>query len=710
MRSSVQVRSEDSLPAPIAHRANVGRAVSLLPAITRPGEAPARPGDAPMPHDRTPPADAPAPSGSLTLTPATPSPADLRRFAPDAARILADRLQALMGGARFDRYFAGGKAIEVVDDTLTVRVPSAMLANLLERHYGSLLLREARELTGHTDAAVRFVVTGQLHHAGPGVEADGARASTSASASANAPSVPPAATRTTADAVRVRAPRSGAAPLRHALSEFIVGPTNRLAFESVADGLSCLEVSLARPLASASTHARASSALSHPAPLLITSRCGLGKTHLLQSAVRAASDRIPGCSARYITADAFADEFISAIKAKKMDAFRRAFRHLDVLAIDDLSMLTGKLSTQSELQQTIDAIRARGGWIVAAASGPIRGPMGLSEALVSRISCGMSATIAAPDRAFVNDLVITLAQRRGMVLEPDAALALSTHAIAAAITSATTSATSGTPAGTTAAIGSVSIRDLEGLVTRVEAVHRLLGGRVTTVGAGVSAGVGTSAVTGGGVRVSMASVAHVLRPPTSSRESERSPADASRPVRLDAIVQAGCALMGVGREELAGKGRHVRVVFARAIIAMVALRVTTASYPDIARAIGRPNHSTIVTAVTRLRRQIEEGVRVPMGTGQEDASITDLCDRLSTQAGPRSSASRGRSAPRRPHPRPASARPPPPLGPSPRPRRRSPLRNHAPHGRVHSSSSRALAGRPEHTPTLTRSVRARPAA
>lgn len=621
MRPSAPDRSSDSSSTLASNRTIVGRAVSLLstgtgtvPGVDHPGrpisravDAPQRPGDAPLAHDRTPPEQA---HSGMMLTPATPSPADLRKFAPDAARVLAERLMSLLGGARFDRYFDGGRAIEVIDDTLTVRVPSAMLANLLERHYGSLLLREARELTGHADANVRYAVTGQLHHAGASASADAPSAGT------NVPAAAPRVAATNAGAA-TRSARSGPAPLRHALSEFIVGPTNRLAFESIADGLSCLEVSLARPVASASTHARASSALAHPAPLLITARCGLGKTHLLQSAVRAATDRIPGCSARYITADAFADEFISSIKAKKMDAFRRAFRHLDVLAIDDLHMLTGKLSTQSELQQTIDAIRARGGWIIAAASAPIRGPMGLSESLVSRISCGMAATIAAPDRAFVNDLVIALAHRRGMVLEADAALAVSTHAIAmAAASGAQTTGSVATPGS-----AGVSVRDLEGLVTRLEAVHRLLGGRFGSGG-------------NGGARVSMASVSQVLRPQNGPRESDRSSGDATRPVRLDTIVDAGCAMMGVRREELAGKGRHVRVVFARAIIATVALRVTTASYPEIARAIGRPNHSTIVTAVTRLRRQIEQGVRVPMGSGIDDASIAELCDRLATQVAP----------------------------------------------------------------------------
>jgi hypothetical protein len=137
MRPSAPDRSSNSSSTLASNRTIVGRAVSLLstgtgavPAVNHPGrpisrsvDAPQRPGDAPLAHDRTPPEQAHA---GMMLTPATPSPADLRRFAPDAARVLAERLMSLLGGARFDRYFDGGRAIEVVDDTLTVRVPSTM--------------------------------------------------------------------------------------------------------------------------------------------------------------------------------------------------------------------------------------------------------------------------------------------------------------------------------------------------------------------------------------------------------------------------------------------------------------------------------------------------------------------------------------------------------------------------------------------------------
>jgi chromosomal replication initiator protein len=102
------------------------------------------------------------------------------------------------------------------------------------------------------------------------------------------------------------------------------------------------------------------------------------------------------------------------------------------------------------------------------------------------------------------------------------------------------------------------------------------------------------------------------------------PARAARPVRMDAIILSTCAAMGVEQVDLGGKTRHPRVVLARAIITHLARQMTTLSYPEIARAIGRPNHSTVITAIQRFAKQLEADQAVEAPGAPEARTLSVL--------------------------------------------------------------------------------------
>lgn len=91
-----------------------------------------------------------------------------------------------------------------------------------------------------------------------------------------------------------------------------------------------------------------------------------------------------------------------------------------------------------------------------------------------------------------------------------------------------------------------------------------------------------------------------LAPPTPRPEQPVRP-----PTRIAEVLMVVSTRMAVGIDELAARTRHPRVVWARAIIVHVARLYTTQSYPEIARAIGRPNHSTVVTAHFRLMHHLK---------------------------------------------------------------------------------------------------------
>jgi chromosomal replication initiator protein len=82
------------------------------------------------------------------------------------------------------------------------------------------------------------------------------------------------------------------------------------------------------------------------------------------------------------------------------------------------------------------------------------------------------------------------------------------------------------------------------------------------------------------------------------------------------------------------------VVLARAVSTALARRLTSASYPEIARAIGRPNHSTVITAHRRLDRQMAEGMRCEQRPGEPGVLVSELLDQLASQLAPHHASTR----------------------------------------------------------------------
>jgi chromosomal replication initiator protein len=155
----------------------------------------------------------------------------------------------------------------------------------------------------------------------------------------------------------------------------------------------------------------------------------------------------------------------------------------------------------------------------------------------------------------------------------------------------------------------LSVRDLEGMLTRVEAVQRV--------------DVGDGAPNEGPVRIGALAVRRALG---LGDNDALTPASAAmrRPLRAEQIIAHVCLTLGVERSDLASTTRHKRVVLARAIITHACRELTTMSFPEIARALGRPSHSTVITAQQRLARQIESGEVWGIGAGGEGVTIAAL--------------------------------------------------------------------------------------
>ena len=491
-----------------------------------------------------------------------------RTAAPSLRRLVRDCISEAVGTTSFERYFARAVDIRVEDDSLELAAPSQFLAQFLDRRFGDVIRGAVQADATLSDRSqrVRFTVNKRMPTPAPPPQPGAGRA-TPRDAGPQTPA--PGAATSAPGRPRLRArKRADAAPMLR-LDEMVVGSPNELAYTAacrLADAGAEPEFSL----------------------LFVHGACGVGKTHLLQGLARRFQERSPGAKVRYLTGEAFTNEFVGAIRADCTESFRRAYRNVDLLCIDDVHFLTSKQATQKEFLHTLDTINLDGARLALASDEHPTRVNAFSASLSSRFLAGLVAEMEPPTIAMRIEYLRRESRKRDLNLN-DEALRLIAEA-------------------PEAENRSPNFRDLGGALTRVEALHRLVGrhasGEVGLLTVRRALGLTEPGARAGGGR------------------------DVRRPIRLERIMDVVCSELEVEQTDLFGRGRHKKVVLARALITLLARRLTTRSYPEIARGIGRPNHSTVITAHQRIERHMAEGLLVEVGSGADGLTIEDLAARL----------------------------------------------------------------------------------
>ena len=162
---------------------------------------------------------------------------------------------------------------------------------------------------------------------------------------------------------------------RYSFDTFVVGPSNRLAFSAAQ--------------AVAETPGVAYN------PLFLYSGAGLGKTHLLQAIGRTCALR--GMSVLYVTSEQFTNEFIGAIRNRTTEDFRKRYRSVQMLLVDDVQFLSGKEQTHEGFFHTFNDLHNSGNQVVVSSDRPPRALPLMEERLRSRFEWGLIADIQPPD-------------------------------------------------------------------------------------------------------------------------------------------------------------------------------------------------------------------------------------------------------------------------------------------------------------------------
>jgi chromosomal replication initiator protein len=300
-------------------------------------------------------------------------------------------------------------------------------------------------------------------------------------------------------------------------------------------------------------------------PLFIHGGAGLGKTHLLQAIVNYLGWNYPNHRALYVSTEAFLNDFIQSIRNNSQAEFKKRYREMDVLLLDDIQFMESKEGLQEEFFHTFNSLHGAGRQIVLSSDRPPKNIATLEDRLRSRFEWGLTCDIQPPD---LETRVAILRRKVDNDHQPVPAEIL--EFIASHI--------------------SDNIRELEGALIRVCAYASLTGAPLTM---------------------------DLARRVLSDIVSDTTP----RPLTAADILVATADRFGYDVEQLKGRRRHRDLVQARQVAMYVCRQLTDLSYPSIAREFGGRDHTTIIHAVDKVELLLRERQDV---YDQVTALITEL--------------------------------------------------------------------------------------
>ena len=283
-------------------------------------------------------------------------------------------------------------------------------------------------------------------------------------------------------------------------------------------------------------------------PLFIHGRPGLGKTHLLHAIGNYVGRFGSALTVRYATVEQFTNEFIQAIRSGRTESFKHSFRGADVLLLDDIQFLADKARTEEELFHTFNALHDAGRQLVLTSDRSPRELERLEERLGERFASGLVVALESPD----------LPVRRA-ILEKRARLD-AVKADGALLDEIATSITT-------------SVRALEAALIQVIAYSSLRGETPTP-----------------------ALAREVLRHYAPSPHGER--------CTVAAIIELTAAHLGVDPSALLARDRRPAVSHARKVAMYLARELTDHSLPAIGREFGDRDHSTVLSAIRGISRDL----------------------------------------------------------------------------------------------------------
>lgn len=454
-----------------------------------------------------------------------------------------------VGEPRYNLWFHRHTKFTWQDERLTVGVPNLHFQDWLDRTFGDAVRAAAAEVFGQP-MQVRFAIDPELFQQARREQEE----SRGARGEAPAPTAAEEVRRPKGDETDRRSPvlnpRSSKRRWRR-LGDFVVGPCNRVA------------------------HAAAVSVVEAPGdganPLVLYGPVGTGKTHLLEGVYAGLRRAHPDWRVCYVAAEEFTNRFLQALFHGKVAGFRKHFREVDALLLDDLQFLARKRATHEEFLHTLDALQTDGRQVVVTCDcHPKLADVFLPE-LTDRLLGGALWGLTPPD-ADTRLEILRAKAGRGEAPLPDEVLRFVATQLRG------------------------NVRELEGALHGLRHYARVVGRAVD-------------------LALAREALADLLR-------------HAVRVVRLEDVDAAVCRALRLEGGALQAKQRAWAVSHPRMVAMYLARKHTAASYSEVGQHFGGRNHSTAVAAEKKVRQWLQEKGELALGEHRlAVAEVVELVER-----------------------------------------------------------------------------------
>ena len=433
--------------------------------------------------------------------------------------------RGIMGDTISEVWFGGLEIKSFEDNVITMVTPSEIKINIIKSKYIPQIEQKFSENLG-MDVKVNLIFSGDTKQVQE-LRERFARAAKEEEAAHKAAlsTVPPEALEP------VPKPTVGSTmppfKFEYTFDNFIVGNSNKFA------------------------HAACIAVANHPAtdynPLFIYGPSGLGKTHLLYAITNEFKRKRPDIKVIYIKGEDFTNQMIECMAHRTMNEFRDKYRSCDILMIDDIQFIAGKISTQEEFFHTFNALHEDGKQIILTSDKPPRDIQTLEDRLKTRFEWGLIADIQPPDPELRVAIIKKKADQIGIKISDEVLEFLAENLRS-------------------------NIRQIEGAVRKLSAMSFVYGKVITME----TARGCIDELLGGAEPVN---------------------------VTVDKIFTAVYKKYGIKKEDIIGERRTKDIAQARHIAIYLIREITDMSFPGIGKILNR-NHTTIISSIDTVEKKI----------------------------------------------------------------------------------------------------------
>lgn len=399
--------------------------------------------------------------------------------------------------------------LKVSNNIVIIKADNDLERNYIEKKYSKIIMIAINEVTGKS-YDIKFIIPKEMDTINDLLEDN------STSTSDNAPLVSMTSKHNNLNS-------------RYTFDTFVVGNNNKLA------------------------HAASLAVADSPAevynPLFIYGGVGLGKTHLMHSIAHYILNESPNSKVLYVSSEKFTNELINSIKVGNNEEFRKKYREIDVLLVDDIQFIVGKERTQEEFFHTFNTLYEAKKQIIISSDRPPKEIETLEDRLRSRFEWGLIADIQAPD--FETRMAIL--RKKAELEDLDIPNEVNQY-VANNITS--------------------NIRELEGAVNKIIAYSTLVHKEIT---------------------VELAEDA--LKDLISPKENPK--------ITIEYIIEIVSQHFNVNPEDIISKKRPREISFPRQIVMYLSRTLTEMSLPQIGNKLGKRDHTTIIHGYDKISSEMK---------------------------------------------------------------------------------------------------------